>query len=60
MDVLHSGVERHLSAWLWENIAMPLLLRPAWLVPAALGLICAGISLSLSTRKSARRSHRRS
>jgi hypothetical protein len=60
MDVLHSGVERHLSAWLWENIAMPLLLRPAWLVPAGLGLICAGISLSLSTRKTARRSHRRS
>jgi len=39
MDALHSGVERHLSAWLWENVAMPLMVRPAWLVPAALGLI---------------------
>jgi hypothetical protein len=39
---------------------MPLMLRPAWLVPAALGLVCGGMSLSLSTRKSTRRSHRRS
>jgi hypothetical protein len=60
MDVLHSGIERHISAWLWDYVAMPLLLRPAWLMPAALGLICAGVSLSLSTRKSAHRSHRRS
>jgi hypothetical protein len=60
MDALHSGVERHLSAWLWENVAMPLMVRPAWLVPAALGLICAGLSLSLSTRKATHRSHRRS
>jgi hypothetical protein len=60
MDALHSGVERHLSAWLWENVAMPLMVRPAWLVPAALGLICAGLALSLSTRKATHRSHRRS
>ena len=39
---------------------MPLLVRPAWLVPAALGLICAGMSLTLSTRKTTHRSHRRS
>jgi hypothetical protein len=50
-----------MSAWLWDNIAVPLMLRPAWLVPAALGLICGGLALSLSTRKkSAHRSHRRS
>jgi hypothetical protein len=60
MDALHSGVERHLSAWLWENVAMPLMVRPAWLVPAGLGLICGGVSLSLSTRKTTHRSHRRS
>jgi hypothetical protein len=60
MDALHSGIERHVSAWLWDYVARPLLLRPAWLLPAALGLICAGLSLSLSTRKSAHRSHRRS
>lgn len=61
MNALHSGIERHLSTWLWDNVAVPLMLRPAWLVPAALGLICGGLSLTLSTRKkSAHRSHRRS
>ena len=61
MSVLHSSIERYLSAWLWEHVAMPLMLRPAWMVPAALGLICAGVSLTLSTRKkSTHRSHRRS
>ena len=60
MNVLQRSIEQHLSAWLWNNVAMPLMLRPAWLVPAALGLICGGISLSLSTRKPVHRSHRRS
>jgi hypothetical protein len=60
MNVLHNSIEQHLSAWLWENLAMPIMLRPAWTVPAALGLICGGMSLSLSTRKSTHRSHRRS
>jgi hypothetical protein len=60
MNVVRGSIERHLSAWLWDNVAVPLMLRPAWLVPAALGLICAGMSLSLSTRKSTHRSHRRS
>lgn len=60
MEALHSGVERHLSAWMWNNLMVPLMVRPAWLVPASAGLICAGLSLSLATRKPARRSHRRS
>jgi hypothetical protein len=60
MTVLHSGIEQYLSAWLWEHLVMPLMLRPAWMLPAALGLICGGISLSLSTRKATHRSHRRS
>lgn len=60
MNVLHSGIEKHVSAWLWTYVLMPLMVRPAWLVPAALGLICGGLSLSLSTRKSTHRSHRRS
>jgi hypothetical protein len=35
-------------------------LRPAWLVPASLGIVVAGVALSLSGRKPAARSHRRS
>ena len=60
MEAVHSFIGMHLAAWLWDYLVVPLMLRPAWLVPAALGLICGGMSLSLSTRKSTHRSHRRS
>ena len=60
MEGMHSFVGTHLHAWLWDNIMVPLMVRPAWLLPAGLGLICGGASLTLSTRKSTRRSHRRS
>ena len=60
MNVVHSFIGTHLAAWLWDYLIVPLMLRPAWLVPAALGLILGGMSLSLSTRKSTHRSHRRS
>jgi hypothetical protein len=49
-----------LGGWVWSGIVQPLLVRPAWLLPATIGIICSGLSLSLSTRKSTHRSHRRS
>jgi hypothetical protein len=63
----HDVVDR-LLAWsnrvwgtrVWELVVQPLLVRPAWLIPASLGIICVGLSVSLSSRKSASRSHRRS
>jgi hypothetical protein len=63
----HDVVDR-LLAWsnrvwgsrAWELIIQPLLVRPAWLVPASLGIICVGLAVSLSNRKSTSRSHRRS
>jgi hypothetical protein len=60
IEGVHSFIGTHVAAWLWDYLVVPLLLRPAWLVPAALGLICGGASLTLSTRKSTHRSHRRS
>ena len=60
MNAVHRFIGTHLATWLWDYLIVPLMLRPAWLVPAALGLICGGVSLSLSTRKSTHRSHRRS
>lgn len=59
-DAAQAFVGRHFSDWIWSDLAMPLLLRPAWLVPATLGLICAGAATSISTKKTAGRSHRRS
>jgi hypothetical protein len=60
MEVVHRFFGTYLANWLWDYLVVPMLLRPAWLVPAGLGLICGGVSLSLSTRKSTHRSHRRS
>jgi hypothetical protein len=60
MNAVHTFIGTHLALWLWDYLIAPLMLRPAWLVPAGLGLIFGGMSLSLSTRKPAHRSHRRS
>jgi hypothetical protein len=46
--------------WAWTELVTPLLVRPAWLLPASLGLIFMGLSLSLSYRNASRHSHRRS
>ncbi len=51
---------RVLGHWVWASVLQPLLVRPAWLVPASAGIICGGLALSLSNRKSPHRSHRRS
>jgi len=51
MEGVHGFVGSHLANWLWDYAAVPLMMRPAWLVPAGLGLILGGASLSLSTRK---------
>lgn len=60
MDRLHGFVAGHMTEWVWSELAVPLLLRPAWLVPVSIGLICAGMAVSLSNRKPARHTHHRS
>jgi hypothetical protein len=60
MNAMRSGIEKHLASWIWAYLIAPLMVRPAWMVPAALGLICGGMALTLSNRKQAHRSHRRS
>jgi hypothetical protein len=60
LDKLPLWSSRTLGTWMWVAVIQPLLQRPAWLVPASLGLICIGLSLSLSNRKTTHRSHRRS
>ena len=60
VDKLLSWTNRVLGNWVWASIFQPLLVRPAWLIPASAGIICTGLSLSLYNRKSTHRSHRRS
>ncbi len=35
-------------AWLWNWVEVPLMIRPLWLIPACLGVICAGMATSLN------------
>lgn len=40
-------LEGHSPAWLMTWVEQPLMVRPLWLVPLALGIICAGVAASL-------------
>ena len=59
LDALQSTADRVSAHWLWTEIMLPVLVRPAWLPPAALGLICAGLSLSLPPSRRAERPRQR-
>jgi hypothetical protein len=60
LDKLPDWSTRHLGNWVWTAVIKPLLVRPAWLVPASAGIVCVGLSMSFSNRKTTHRSHRRS
>jgi len=60
LDRLPVWLNRIFGSWVWDAVVQQLLVRPAWLLPASAGIICVGLSLSLSNRKTSRRSHRRS
>jgi hypothetical protein len=57
---LHNWLVRVVGAWAWDYVARPLLIRPAWLPLGSLGLLFAGVALTLPARDARRRSHRRS
>ncbi len=59
LDVLRSAVERVFAPWMWTEVVLPVLVRPAWLAPAALGLICAGLSLTVPHGRRTERSRQR-
>lgn len=60
LDRLPDWTTRTFGPWGWTMIVEPLLVRPAWLIPASMGIVCVGLSMSLSNKKSSHRSHRRS
>jgi len=51
------GVLGH-GVWAW--VAVPLLVRPVWLVPVSLGLVCAGAAVSASMAPPGKTRRRRS
>ncbi len=46
-----SWLQGHSPVWLWNWIETPFLVRPLWLIPAGLGLICAGAAATLNFGK---------
>jgi hypothetical protein len=53
---LMDWLQEHSPVWLWRNLVAPVLLRPAWLMPAAVGIVMAGASLTLASRPETHRS----
>lgn len=47
LSTLQLEIEGIFAHWMWSEIVLPVLVRPVWLLPAALGLICLGLSLTL-------------
>jgi hypothetical protein len=50
----------HSAAWMWDWTELPFLVRPLWLIPACLGLICAGMAASLNLGNASPSRRRRS
>ena len=59
-DNLLAWLQRHSLAWAWTWLETPMLLRPLWLLPAVLGLICAGGATSLNFGKTSPSRRKRS
>jgi len=57
---IQAAVARWFGPWIWNKLALPLMLRPAWLPPVSLALVAVGLALSLTNRKTPHRSRRRS
>ena len=47
------------APWIWTNLVVPLLVRPAWLLPATLGVLCGGAAATLATTGKQQRPRRR-
>jgi hypothetical protein len=55
-----SWLQEHSGPWLWTWLELPLLQRPLWLLPASLGVICAGLATSFNFGKTTPQRRRRS
>jgi hypothetical protein len=55
---LHAAAASNLPASFWTDIAAPCLERPAWLLPAMLGIVLCGLALSTRPRRSPQKRRR--
>lgn len=52
-------VQTHVSDWIWTHLVLPILQRPAWLLPVCVGIVAAGLAVTLNSRPSAPHSRRK-
>ena len=59
VDRMQAVAREYLPGWVWVHMAVPLLLRPAWLLPASLGVVAAGAAATLHSSTGPTRTRRR-
>jgi hypothetical protein len=57
---LHDSVVGILGHGAWTGVFMPVLARPAWLIPLGLGMICVGVATTMNVPPATHRTRRRS
>lgn len=45
LNTMQAGVQRNLSPWLWDDVMVPVLEQPVWLLPALLGAALLALGL---------------
>lgn len=59
LDAVNVGVRNAIPSWAWDWVVHPVLVRPAWLLPACVGIVCVGLYVTLASRQSEPRPRRR-
>jgi hypothetical protein len=57
---MHETIRSAHLPWMWDHVVLPMLVRPAWLLPAALGLVCVGGAATFGSTGAPRGQRRRS
>ena len=60
VGTLQRDVDHYLNSLVLGLLFVPLLLRPAWLLPAAIGVIFGGLAMTVSSRRAPGNQRRRS
>ena len=55
---MQDGVSDHISAWVWQALFLPVLMRPCWLLPLVMGVVLGGAALTVASRRRSSRSPR--
>ena len=55
LNTAQAGIQRYVSAALWDDVALPLLERPSWVLPAALGVLLLVLGFALPLLRDRRR-----